>query len=103
MDCIRPTSRRPTTTTQPGILLASIAVVVANWGSSGYDVVFPSARPFGERQIKAGLYEALDRAHAVATIPTTEHFSLNVAQACLLALYELHLLCQKLHLTRHLN
>ncbi len=36
--------------------------------------------------------EALDRAHAVATIPTTEHFSLNVAQACLLALYEMHLL-----------
>lgn len=36
--------------------------------------------------------EALDRAHAVATIPTTEHFSLNVAQACLVALYELHLL-----------
>jgi hypothetical protein len=35
--------------------------------------------------------KALDRAHAVATIPTTEHFSLNVAQACLLALYELHL------------
>ena len=34
--------------------------------------------------------DALDRAHAVATIPTTEHFSLNVAQACLLALYELH-------------
>ncbi len=36
--------------------------------------------------------EALDRAHAVATIPTTEHFSLNVAQACLLALYEMHVL-----------
>jgi tRNA/rRNA methyltransferase/tRNA (cytidine32/uridine32-2'-O)-methyltransferase len=36
--------------------------------------------------------EACDRAHAIATIPTTEHFSLNVAQACLLALYELHLL-----------
>lgn len=35
--------------------------------------------------------DALDRAHAVCTIPTTEHFSLNVAQACLLALYELHL------------
>ncbi len=34
--------------------------------------------------------DALDRAHAVATIPTTEHFSLNVAQACLVALYELH-------------
>ncbi len=36
--------------------------------------------------------EALDKCHAVCTIPTTEHFSLNVAQACLLALYELHLL-----------
>jgi tRNA/rRNA methyltransferase/tRNA (cytidine32/uridine32-2'-O)-methyltransferase len=36
--------------------------------------------------------DALDRAHAIATIPTTEHFSLNVAQACLLGLYELHLL-----------
>jgi tRNA/rRNA methyltransferase/tRNA (cytidine32/uridine32-2'-O)-methyltransferase len=34
--------------------------------------------------------DALDRAHAIATVPTTEHFSLNVAQACLLALYELH-------------
>lgn len=36
--------------------------------------------------------EALDRAHAICTIPTTEHFSLNVAQACLLGLYEMHLL-----------
>ena len=36
--------------------------------------------------------DALDRSQAVATIPTTEHFSLNVAQACLVALYELHLL-----------
>jgi tRNA/rRNA methyltransferase/tRNA (cytidine32/uridine32-2'-O)-methyltransferase len=36
--------------------------------------------------------DALDRAQAIATIPTTEHFSLNVAQACLVALYELHLL-----------
>jgi len=36
--------------------------------------------------------EALDRSHAICTIPTTEHFSLNVAQACLLGLYELHLL-----------
>lgn len=35
--------------------------------------------------------EALDRAHAVAHIPTTDHKSLNLAQACLLALYELHL------------
>lgn len=35
--------------------------------------------------------DALDRCHAVCTIPTTDHFSLNVAQACLLALYELHI------------
>ena len=35
--------------------------------------------------------EALDRAHVVVTIPTTEHASLNLAQAVLVALYELHL------------
>lgn len=31
-------------------------------GSSGYDVVFPSARPFAQRQIKAGLFAPLDKA-----------------------------------------
>jgi TrmH family RNA methyltransferase len=35
--------------------------------------------------------EILDRAHAAVTIPTTEHASLNLAQAVLIALYELHL------------
>lgn len=35
--------------------------------------------------------EALDRAHLVVTIPTTDHASLNLAQAVLIALYELHL------------
>jgi tRNA/rRNA methyltransferase/tRNA (cytidine32/uridine32-2'-O)-methyltransferase len=35
--------------------------------------------------------EALDRAHLVVTIPTTNHSSLNLAQAALIALYELHL------------
>jgi putrescine transport system substrate-binding protein len=30
-------------------------------GSSGYDVVFPTSRPFGARQIKAGLYQPLDK------------------------------------------
>ncbi len=35
--------------------------------------------------------DALDRAHLVVTIPTTEHASLNLAQAVLLACYELHL------------
>src|ERR1700722_18121512 len=34
---------------------------------------------------------ALDRAHMVATIPTTEYASLNLAQAVLVAGYELHL------------
>ena len=31
-------------------------------GASGYDVVFPSARPFAQRHIQAGLYAALDKA-----------------------------------------
>jgi tRNA/rRNA methyltransferase/tRNA (cytidine32/uridine32-2'-O)-methyltransferase len=35
--------------------------------------------------------EALDRAHAVTIIPTTDHASLNLAQAVLIACYELHL------------
>lgn len=34
--------------------------------------------------------EALERAHAHVTIPTTEHASLNLAQAVVVALYELH-------------
>ncbi len=34
--------------------------------------------------------EALDLAHTVVTIPTTSHASLNLAQAVLLGLYELH-------------
>ncbi len=35
--------------------------------------------------------EILDRVHATAIIPTTDHASLNLAQAALIALYELHL------------
>lgn len=35
--------------------------------------------------------EVLDRAHAHVVIPTTDHASLNLAQAVLIALYELHL------------
>jgi TrmH family RNA methyltransferase len=34
--------------------------------------------------------DALDLAHTVVTIPTTGHASLNLAQAVLIALYELH-------------
>jgi TrmH family RNA methyltransferase len=35
--------------------------------------------------------EILDRVHAAVTIPTTTHASLNLAQAVLISLYELHL------------
>src|SRR3954470_2913791 len=35
--------------------------------------------------------EILDRVHATVTIPTTNHASLNLAQAVLIAVYELHL------------
>jgi TrmH family RNA methyltransferase len=35
--------------------------------------------------------EILDKVHAAVNIPTTEHASLNLAQAVLIALYELHL------------
>ena len=34
--------------------------------------------------------EALDLSHLIVTIPTTEHSSLNLAQAVMVALYELH-------------
>ena len=50
----------------------------------------PVALLFG-REDKGLPNEILDRAHVVITIPTTEHASLNLAQAVLLALYELHL------------
>ena len=35
--------------------------------------------------------DVLDRIHVAVTIPTTDHASLNLAQAVLIALYELHL------------
>jgi TrmH family RNA methyltransferase len=35
--------------------------------------------------------EILDRVHSAVTIPTTDHSSLNLAQAALIGLYELHL------------
>lgn len=31
-------------------------------GRSGYDLIFPTARPFAERHIQAGLYQPLDKA-----------------------------------------
>lgn len=43
-------------------------------GGSGYDVVFPSARPFAQRQIKAGLYAPLDK----AKLPHWSHLDADV-------------------------
>jgi TrmH family RNA methyltransferase len=50
----------------------------------------PVAIVFG-REDKGLPNSALDRAHLVATIPTTDYASLNLAQAVLVAVYELHL------------
>ena len=51
--------------------------------------VGPVALLFGRED--SGLpNEALDRAHLHITIPTTDHASLNLAQAVVVALYELH-------------
>ena len=49
----------------------------------------PVAVLFG-REDKGLPNEALDLAHVVVTIPTTDHASLNLAQAVLIALYHLH-------------
>jgi TrmH family RNA methyltransferase len=50
----------------------------------------PVAVLFG-REDKGLPNDILDRAHLLVTIPTTGHASLNLAQAVLIALYELHL------------
>jgi len=50
----------------------------------------PIALVFGRED--SGLpNEILDRVHATVVIPTTDHASMNLAQAVLIALYELHL------------
>lgn len=50
----------------------------------------PVALVFGRED--SGLpNDILDRVHAAVTIPTTDHASLNLAQAALVGLYELHL------------
>lgn len=40
-------------------------------GNSGYDVVFPTARPFAARQIAAGVYRPLER----SKLPNHEHLA----------------------------
>lgn len=59
----------------------------------------PVALLFG-REDKGLPNNALDLAHTVVTIPTTQHASLNLAQAVLIGLYELHV--ASADATRHL-
>lgn len=69
------------TVTDPRSSAATIVGAVANG---------PAAVLFG-REDRGLPNDALDRASVVVNIPTTEHASLNLAQAALVALYELHL------------
>jgi tRNA/rRNA methyltransferase/tRNA (cytidine32/uridine32-2'-O)-methyltransferase len=69
------------TTTTPRESAAAIVTSVSDG---------PAALLFG-REDNGLPNEALDRARVVVNIPTTEHASLNLAQAVLVALYELHL------------
>ncbi|MCK7593842.1 polyamine ABC transporter substrate-binding protein [Pseudomarimonas salicorniae] len=44
--------------------------------NSGYDVVFPSARPFAERHVAAGIYQPLDR----SKLPNWQHLDPKVLE-----------------------
>ncbi len=46
-------------------------------GSSGYDVVFPSARPFAQRQIESGIYLKLDK----NKLPNWRHLNTEVLKS----------------------
>jgi TrmH family RNA methyltransferase len=63
----------------------SAAAELLNYAQSGDVAIL-----FG-REDKGLPNEILDRAHLVVTIPTTNHASLNLAQAVLIGVYELHL------------
>lgn len=60
----------------------------------GFASTGPVALMFG-REDKGLSNEDLDRAHVVVTIPTTDYASLNLAQAVLIALYELHVISEE--------
>ncbi|SDX44906.1 polyamine ABC transporter substrate-binding protein [Lysobacter enzymogenes] len=45
-------------------------------GASGYDAVFPSARPFAQRQVKAGMYAKLDK----SKLPNWSHLDPQLLQ-----------------------
>ena len=61
-----------------------MAVELLEWAERG-----PVALLFG-REDHGLPNDALDRAHLMVTIPTSTHASINLAQAVLVALYELH-------------
>ncbi len=63
----------------------SMAPVMLDYATQG-----PVALMFG-REDHGLPSECVDLANAIVTIPTTEHYSLNLAQALLLGLYELHI------------
>ena len=62
----------------------AMAEELVEWAEQG-----PVALLFG-REDHGLPNEAIDMAQLVVQIPTTQHFSLNVAQAVLIGLYELH-------------
>ena len=62
----------------------AMAVELVEWAEQG-----PVALLFG-REDHGLPNEAIDMAQMVVQIPTSHHFSLNVAQAVLIGLYELH-------------
>ena len=85
-DCVRVagfTARRRAAKRQTVRPAAAVAELL-EYAESG-----PVAFMFG-REDKGLSNEDLDRAHVVVTIPTTDYASLNLAQAVLIALYELH-------------
>ena len=45
-------------------------------GGAGYDVVFPSARPFAQRQIATGLYMPLDK----TKLPNLQHMDADIME-----------------------
>lgn len=86
-DCVRVagyTARRRAAKRQV-MSAESAAIDLVSFAEQG-----PVALLFG-REDRGLPNDALDRAHLVVTIPTTGYASLNLAQAALLALYELHL------------
>lgn len=87
-DCVRVAafSARRRAAKRARVAPRAMAADLLEWAERG-----PVAIMFG-REDHGLPNEALDRAHVMVTIPTSQHASLNLAQAVLVALYELHVL-----------